>query len=581
MTSRPLSELYPEFAGHTELDRARATSYPFANVALAVARLRGEHGLTQTQFAERIGTTQPVIARLESGRHGIQISLLNRIAAAFDVDWQVTFGDESAAAGDPGDHASPSTVSSGDQLLDGFNAENLAGSHAAAHAWASKIRKDPSSPRRKLAVALDEFNRRNYLQSLKWGRAALAGDLPAASAQVARIVAGRSLLALAKTDEALVMLATAGDSEVAVAARAEALMEAGRNVEAIDLAERFRKTADKSARAAAEFLAARVYWHADKPFRALFHIGAFRAERPTDREGVLLHGAVLGFIGDLYDDRESHEGALSLFTAARQDDDPESLRLSAMAASRLGRWQDAFSWAQRAVELAGPAQTTFREAASRVAAEVFDRLDDPAELESAADAAVAAGLIDGAEARSQRAFARALRGDFDGAVEALGLKPSQLPSASTFDQVRCAIAYVRAGVPAEALPILSSAADQLPIPDGQLLLAQSALAAADTRAAKGALRRVAKGDGAAAQTASLALELVRDIEMAGAKQILAIFKMSSAPTGARDLTALPAVSAASSVWEGPSGTSGEPAHDPASRVIDRFSSGRLSAQMVH
>lgn len=45
------------------------------------ARLRA--GLTQAQLAERIGTAQPTIARIESGRHYcITIRTLGRIAVA-------------------------------------------------------------------------------------------------------------------------------------------------------------------------------------------------------------------------------------------------------------------------------------------------------------------------------------------------------------------------------------------------------------------------------------------------------------------------------------------------------------------
>ena len=56
--------------------------FPYANVALAVVALRARHELTQRHLAERVGTPQPVIARLESGRHPVETKLLSRIAAA-------------------------------------------------------------------------------------------------------------------------------------------------------------------------------------------------------------------------------------------------------------------------------------------------------------------------------------------------------------------------------------------------------------------------------------------------------------------------------------------------------------------
>jgi transcriptional regulator with XRE-family HTH domain len=74
-----------------EVREAYAVEYPYANVAGAVAETRARFGLTQAQLAERIGTTQSVIARLEGGRHAVSTSLLRRIAAALDVDWAPIF----------------------------------------------------------------------------------------------------------------------------------------------------------------------------------------------------------------------------------------------------------------------------------------------------------------------------------------------------------------------------------------------------------------------------------------------------------------------------------------------------------
>jgi len=65
--------------------------FPYANVALAVVALRERHGLTQRALAGRVGTPQPVIARLESGRHPVEIKLLSRIAAAVGESWSLSF----------------------------------------------------------------------------------------------------------------------------------------------------------------------------------------------------------------------------------------------------------------------------------------------------------------------------------------------------------------------------------------------------------------------------------------------------------------------------------------------------------
>jgi DNA-binding XRE family transcriptional regulator len=50
-----------------------------------VARLRIQRGLTQKQLAEKVGTRQPSIARLENGTSVPSLSFLNRIAKALDA----------------------------------------------------------------------------------------------------------------------------------------------------------------------------------------------------------------------------------------------------------------------------------------------------------------------------------------------------------------------------------------------------------------------------------------------------------------------------------------------------------------
>lgn len=80
--------------------------FPYANVALAVVSLRERHGLTQRALAERIGAPQPVIARLESGRHPVEIKLLARIADAVGERWSVSFAP-------PADEPLPSAGSNG------------------------------------------------------------------------------------------------------------------------------------------------------------------------------------------------------------------------------------------------------------------------------------------------------------------------------------------------------------------------------------------------------------------------------------------------------------------------------------
>jgi DNA-binding XRE family transcriptional regulator len=54
-----------------------------------VARLRILRGLTQAQLAEKVGTRQPSIARLENGSSTPSISFLNKIAEALNAKVEI------------------------------------------------------------------------------------------------------------------------------------------------------------------------------------------------------------------------------------------------------------------------------------------------------------------------------------------------------------------------------------------------------------------------------------------------------------------------------------------------------------
>ncbi len=54
-----------------------------------VARLRIKLGLTQTQLAERVGTKQPSIARLENGEGSPSLSFLEKVAEALGAEIKV------------------------------------------------------------------------------------------------------------------------------------------------------------------------------------------------------------------------------------------------------------------------------------------------------------------------------------------------------------------------------------------------------------------------------------------------------------------------------------------------------------
>jgi predicted transcriptional regulator len=55
-------------------------------IAMEVIALRQKHNLTQKELAERVGTSQPAIARLESGNYrNLSLSFIRRIAEALNA----------------------------------------------------------------------------------------------------------------------------------------------------------------------------------------------------------------------------------------------------------------------------------------------------------------------------------------------------------------------------------------------------------------------------------------------------------------------------------------------------------------
>jgi len=71
-----------------ELEEARAG----AEIARRIYELRTEAGLTQSQLAELVGTSRPVISRLENDDYdGHSLSMLRRIASALNKRVEIRF----------------------------------------------------------------------------------------------------------------------------------------------------------------------------------------------------------------------------------------------------------------------------------------------------------------------------------------------------------------------------------------------------------------------------------------------------------------------------------------------------------
>lgn len=58
-------------------------------VALQVLAYRTEHRLSQRALAQRLGMTQPQLARLEAGEHNPTIDTLARLAQTLDVEFAI------------------------------------------------------------------------------------------------------------------------------------------------------------------------------------------------------------------------------------------------------------------------------------------------------------------------------------------------------------------------------------------------------------------------------------------------------------------------------------------------------------
>jgi transcriptional regulator with XRE-family HTH domain len=73
----------PVFPGFSEIAERRRV------LAAELAARRVDLGLSQTEVAARMGTSQSAVARLESGDADVRLSTLERYAAALDrrLDW--------------------------------------------------------------------------------------------------------------------------------------------------------------------------------------------------------------------------------------------------------------------------------------------------------------------------------------------------------------------------------------------------------------------------------------------------------------------------------------------------------------
>jgi len=73
---------FEQVEAHLLQDPETRRAYEELELAYQIARLRISRGLTQQELADRVGTKQPSIARLESGRTNPSIGFVGRVLDA-------------------------------------------------------------------------------------------------------------------------------------------------------------------------------------------------------------------------------------------------------------------------------------------------------------------------------------------------------------------------------------------------------------------------------------------------------------------------------------------------------------------
>ena len=88
--SKSLKEKHLEMMSDPEYAREFALQEDEFQIARVLLRARLRAGMTQKEVAERMGTTQSVVARMESGKPFPSLSSINRYARAVGSDVRIT-----------------------------------------------------------------------------------------------------------------------------------------------------------------------------------------------------------------------------------------------------------------------------------------------------------------------------------------------------------------------------------------------------------------------------------------------------------------------------------------------------------
>lgn len=89
MKTIPAESLFKKFHKDKEYRKIYEKVAPLMDVAVAIAAAREKAGLTQTQLASKLKTTQSVISRIEQGNQNLSIQMLSRIASVLGCHLEV------------------------------------------------------------------------------------------------------------------------------------------------------------------------------------------------------------------------------------------------------------------------------------------------------------------------------------------------------------------------------------------------------------------------------------------------------------------------------------------------------------
>ena len=88
---RTYSNFKKQLLKDKEVKKAYDNLAPEFAIADAVIEKRLEKGLTQSELAQKVGTKQSAISRLESGNYNPSITFLEKIAKALNLNLIISF----------------------------------------------------------------------------------------------------------------------------------------------------------------------------------------------------------------------------------------------------------------------------------------------------------------------------------------------------------------------------------------------------------------------------------------------------------------------------------------------------------